>query len=445
MKKLFYTLFFTVFLVTSLSAQRVLTLDECIQIALDNNLDIKRARNEAISARAGYTQSKFNFLPDLSAGASHRWSEGLSFDQTSGTRVNTTTLGGSASIGASVTIFGGFSKNLELSRSKLLLEANEQTIESNIQTIEGSVVGAFLQVVSTQENLKIADQTFGLLKEQLDREEKREKAGVGDMERVYNFRSQVAQQNLRIVELNNQLKSSELVLVQLLLLDPTEDFRFQGISAEDADLEAQITDFEEVSGKSLAYSPAIKASELNLEATKKSFKMAQYAWMPRLSASASYSSGWTSNLRNQDGSVVDVSTQMENNVNKGAGLNLSIPIFSNFQNRTRVQQTKIQVLNSEIGLQQVKNNLTNQVQRAYLDLVNAKTSFVAAKESLVNLEMAFEFAKSRYENGTIDFVTYLTSLNGKNTGELQLVQAKYSILFRQLILDIYTGEMNNQN
>ena len=85
------------------------------------------------------------------------------------------------------------------------------------------------------------------------------------------------------------------------------------------------------------------------------------------------------------------------------------------------------------------------MQRAYLDLVNAKTSYAAAKESLVNLQMAFEFAKSRYENGTIDFVTYLTSLNGKNTGELQLVQAKYTILFRQLILDIYTGELNNQN
>ncbi|WP_339695557.1 TolC family protein [uncultured Roseivirga sp.] len=445
MKKIIYTLFATVFLITSVSAQRVLTLDECIQIALDNNLDIKRARNEAISARAGYTRSKFDFLPDLSAGASHRWSEGLSFDQTSGTRVNTTTLGGGASIGASVTIFSGFSKNLELSRSKLLLEANEQTIESNIQSIEGNVVGAFLQVVSTQENLKIAEQTFGLLKEQLDREEKREKAGVGDMERVYNFRSQVAQQNLRIVELTNQLKSSELVLVQLLLLDPTEDFNFQGVSIEDAELEAQIADFSEVSEKSLAHSPAIKASVLNLEATKKSYKIAQYAWMPRLSASASYGSNWSSNLRNQDGSVVDISSQLENNINKGAGLNLSIPLFTNFQNRTRVQQTKIQVLNSEIGLQQEKNNLTNQVQRAYLDLVNAKTSYAAAKESLVNLQMAFEFAKSRYENGTIDFVTYLTSLNGKNTGELQLVQAKYTILFRQLILDIYTGELNNQN
>jgi outer membrane protein len=80
-----------------------------------------------------------------------------------------------------------------------------------------------------------------------------------------------------------------------------------------------------------------------------------------------------------------------------------------------------------------------------LNLVNSKSAFAAAKESLLNLNMAFEFAKSRYENGTIDFVTYLQSLNGKNTGELQLVQTKYTILFRQLILDIYTGELNQGN
>ena len=63
-------------------AQKVLTLEECIDIALQNNIALKRARNSAEIARAQYTQSKFNFLPSLSAGASHNWFEGLSFDQT---------------------------------------------------------------------------------------------------------------------------------------------------------------------------------------------------------------------------------------------------------------------------------------------------------------------------------------------------------------------------
>ena len=80
-----------------------------------------------------------------------------------------------------------------------------------------------------------------------------------------------------------------------------------------------------------------------------------------------------------------------------------------------------------------------------MNLVNAKTSYAAAKESLLNLNTAFEFAKNRYESGTIDFVTYLQSLNGKNNGELELVRSKYGILFRKYILDIFTGESKLNN
>ena len=89
--------------------------------------------------------------------------------------------------------------------------------------------------------------------------------------------------------------------------------------------------------------------------------------------------------------------------------------------------------------------MTNSVQQAYLNLVNAKSTYAAARESLASLNTSYEFAKTRYESGTIDFVTYLQSLNGKNNAELELARAKYSILFRQLIIDIFTGELSKSN
>uniref|UniRef100_UPI00404810D1 TolC family protein n=2 Tax=Roseivirga sp. TaxID=1964215 RepID=UPI00404810D1 len=453
MKKLIFT-FCLAFLVSPIiKAQEVLTLEECIEIALENNLDIKRARNNAIAAKANLTQSKFNFLPSLSAGASHNWNEGLQFDNTSGSLVNTTTLSGGGSIGGSITVFDGFSNLLGMQRNKILYDASEETIKSNIQSTEASIVFSFLQVITTEENLKIAEQTRGLLSEQLDREEKREKAGVGNMEQVYNFRSQVAQQDLNIVNLRNSLESNRLTLLQLLLLDPSKDYQFEGITTNDAELEQSIGDYTTVFEKSMSFSPAVKSAELNLAASQKNLKASQFLWMPSLSINGSYGSSWSSNIKLRDENnqlilpiqVLDVSTQFDRNRSKQASLNLNIPIFTRFQNRNQVQQSKIQMLNSELGLEQAKNNLTNLVQQAYLNLVNAKSTYAAAKQSMINLNMAFEFAKSRYENGTIDFVTYLQSLNGKNTGELQLVQAKYTILFRQLILDIYTGEMNNMD
>ncbi|WP_288341877.1 TolC family protein [uncultured Roseivirga sp.] len=442
MKRLFTIALLALLSSSTVWAQRVLTLEECIDIALQSNLSIKRAKNQAEIAKAQYTQSKFNFLPSLSASARHNWFEGLAFDQTSGSLVNTTTLGGGGSIGAGLTIFDGFSNVYGMQRAKATSEAAEEAVKGSIQSTQATIVSAFLQVITVRESLKMQQETLELLKGQLDRETKREQAGVGNMEQVYNFRSQIAQQELTIINLKNSLETNKLTLIQLLLLDPSEEYSFEGITTNDAELEQEIESYNQVYDRSVEISPSIRSAQLSLEASEKSLKIEKFNWMPSLTMSAGYGTTWSSNLRNPtDGSVVDLSTQFETNAAKSASLNLSIPLFTNFRNRTNMQVSKIQVLNSQLALEQAKNDLTNQVQQAYLNLVNAKTTYAAAKQSKVNLDQSFQFSESRYENGTIDFVTYLTSLVNKNRGDLELIRSKYLILLRQFILDIYKGEL----
>lgn len=445
MKRIFSIALIALLGTSGLMAQQVLTLEECIDIALQNNISIKRAKNNAEIARANFTQSKFNFLPNLSAGASHNWFEGLSFDQTSGSLVNTTTLSGGGSLSANLTIFDGFSNVFGMQQAKANFEASEEAVKGSILSTQASIVGAFLQVITIRENLKMQQETLEQLNGQLDRESKRESAGVGNMEQVYNFRSQIAQQQLTIVNLSNNLETAKLTLTQLLLLDPSEDYIFDGITVNDEELEKEIELYSDVYDRSMEVSPSVKSAELNLEASEKALQIQKFNWMPSLTMGAGYGTSWTSNLRNpNDGSVLDLSTQFETNAAKSARFNLSLPLFTRFNNRTQFQTSKIQVLNSQLALEQAKNDLTNQVQRAYLDLVNAKTTYSAAKQSKVNLDQSFEFSQTRYENGTIDFVTYLQSLTAKNRGDLELIRSRYLILLRQFILDIYKGELMNE-
>lgn len=445
MKKILYTAILSLFALANVQAQTTLTLEECINIALENNLSLKRARNSSISAKAQMVQSKMNFLPSLSAGASYNWNEGLQFDQTSGNLVNTTTLSGGGSLNASMVIFNGMSNIYNAQRANFQYQAAEETVRSTELQTERDVVVAFLDLISTREQLKIANQTNDLYKEQLEREEKRERAGVGNMEQVYNFRSQIAQQELIIVTRQNQLQSQELRLIQLLLLDPSDNYEFAGITVNDAELEAELEAYATVYDNAREFSPSLRSAELALQASKKSYRQSQFTWMPSLSVGASYGTGWSSNVKAQDGTVLDLSDQFRNNEYKSAGLNLNIPLFTRFQNRTQMQVSKINYLNSELTLQDTENQLRNQVQQAYLDLLNAKSTYAAAKESLVNLETSFEFSKTRYDNGTVDFVTYLENVNARNVGELTLTQSKYAILIRQMVLDIYTGQFELAN
>jgi outer membrane protein len=100
-----------------------------------------------------------------------------------------------------------------------------------------AITASYLLVISDRENIKVAQERLNLLSNQLNRAERRVEAGVANMEQVYNLRSQIANEQLNKVTLENQYKSDQLSLLQTLLLDPSLEYKF-----EDATLLGQSID-----------------------------------------------------------------------------------------------------------------------------------------------------------------------------------------------------------
>ena len=66
-----------------------LTLEECIQIALDKNLTIKGAENNLIAAKSNKVQAKFNFLPNLNANLNYSTNDGSGINNSGDVVTNT--------------------------------------------------------------------------------------------------------------------------------------------------------------------------------------------------------------------------------------------------------------------------------------------------------------------------------------------------------------------
>ena len=98
------------------------------------------------------------------------------------------------------------------------------------------------------------------------------------------------------------------------------------------------------------------------------------------------------------------------------------------------------MMNAELQNDQAVLSVTNAAQSDYLDLVSAQTSYQTAEENFEALSQTFEFIKKRFETGNTDFYSYLESLNNKNRAEAQLINAKYTIVLRERILDLYRGK-----
>ena len=434
---------------TSLLAQEnnvvELGLEECINTALDRNISLKQARNNEIIAESNRLQSIMNFFPTLSAGINYDYFFGNFFDTNAARQVSETTNSSNPNLSSSVVLFNGFSNHHQLRQRKQELVAATENTKSTRQNIESLILSSYLTVILDKENIKIAKERVELLQAQLDREKKRESVGVGSLESVYNFQGQLANQKLTLVNLENTLKRDLLTLFQAMNLDLAgKDYVVKPYAVDESELLLEEQPYEVLLEEILTKAPALKAAESSFEASRYQLKSARAQRLPTVSAFGRVGSNYSSNgARNPSTGEYEpnatFSEQIEYNEFQYVNFSLSIPIFTRFQTSNNIQTSKVTMANAELDVASAINTMTNLVQSVYLDLVSAQQTYKSAKENLEATSQTFEFMKKRFETGNTDFYTYLESLNNKNRAELELVNAKYSIVFRQKILELYSG------
>lgn len=414
-------------------AQQILTLQDCIQIGLANNITVKKVSNDFMIAQANEKQSKMEYLPRVSAYSNYNISHGLTNDPTSFDPVTATTRSSTPSVAMDLNIFNGMRTRNAVRRNSLIKQAAEYDLAQSKDDIELAITASYLLVISDKENIKVANDRLELLSNQLERAERRVEAGVANMEQVFNLRSQIANEQLNKVHLENRYKSDRLSLLQTLLLDPALDYQIKDASILSLNIDAEIPKYQELKEEVLQYSPGLKSAGLGIETSKMDLALVKADRLPNLGMRAAYGSTFSSN--NQE-SYFD---QLNVNEQKFVGFALNIPIFDRNRVKNNIHVSNINIANSELDYQQVRIDLMNNLQQAYLDLVAAHSTYQAARENLTALEQSFNFAESRYNSGNTDFYSYLESLNNKNRAEIELINSRYSFLFRKRILEIYRG------
>ena len=412
---------------------RTLTLEECINIALDKNLTIKGAENTLIAARSNKLQAKLNFLPNLNANLNFSTNDGSGINN-AGDVVTNTSDQSRPRISSNLILFNAFANHHLLSRRRHEFEASRYQLENMKVFTQATVVRNYLSVLVDEENTRISNQRLEFLEEQLERERKRESVGVGNLETVYNFQSQVATERLNNVNLKNQYQSDLLTLLQSLQLNDGSDVRVVPLETSDLENLLDYEDYPIVLQEIMENSFSLKSANESQIAAESQLRQARSLRYPTLSLFGQHSRNYTSTA---DASFND---QIENNRTDFIQGTLAIPIFNQFQAQNNIDNSRVGLLNAQLQNDQALLDVTNAAQRDYLDLVSAQTSYRTALENFEALNQTFEFIKKRFEAGNTDFYSYLESLNNKNRAEAQLVNAKYTIVLRTRILDLYRGQ-----
>jgi len=433
MRKIIFGSLLLLFLYSEAQDVRVLTLDECIDVAVARNLTIKQNQNNLMAAQSNKKQAFFNFFPNLNFGAGYTIIEGTRFDNASGRFVSTTTEQSNPELSTGINVFNAFANHHLLNRRSHEYQSSYYQLEDSKLFTKANVIRSYLNVLVDLENLRVSNELLAFLESQLEREKKRVSVGVGNLESVYNFQSQVANERLNNVNLKNLYQSDLLALLQLLQMNDGSSIKVSPLDSGSFDVLVKFDTYDAVLKEVLENSFQLKSSIENRKASR--FQLAQFRSdrYPSIGVGAGYGSQFSTN---NEGDFIN---QLRNFNYQYIGASIQVPIFNRYATQNNINNAKVNYLNAQIAEEQAVQDVINATQRDYLDLVSAQTSYQTAIENYDALNQTFEFIKKRFQAGNTDFYSYLESLNNKNRAEAQLISAKYTIILRKRILDLYRG------
>lgn len=422
-------------------AQKTWTLQECLDYAVANNIQIQQKRISAASSHEDLLQSKSALFPSLSfsTNQSSNWRPFAesTINLTNGsmtTNRNTVSYNGSYGINANWTVWNGNRNTNTIKQNKLSEESAALSAEQQANTIQEQITQLYVQVLYETEAVKVCQEIIKA--SELQRDRAKTMVEVGSLAKVdlAQLEAQVTQDQYSLVQAETQLANYKLQLKQLLELHDAEAFEVATPDIADAKVLASIPNEQDVYASALSTRPEIKAGELNIASSEIAVSSARAGYMPTLSINAGVGSN------NSSGQHTDFFKQVKTNLSNSIGLSISVPIFDNMQTRTNIRKAKYNLQTSRLDLQSQQKQLYSSIENYWLNATSSQQQYRYAKKNAESMKESYDLVSEQFNLGLKNIVELTTGKNNMLQAEQQLLQAKYTALLNQAMLRFYAGD-----
>lgn len=440
MKKIAIPFSFLILSISLTAQTKQWTLQECVNHALENNISVKKSELDLELTEADKLEAIGNFLPSLNANASASKNTGLSLNPTNNQLENTTFGSASAAINVGLTLFDGLRNVRQLQRSKLSELAAQYRLDKMKDDIALAVANSYLQVLLNKANLAVAKSQNIVTLEQLDRTNNLVDAGVLPRGDLLEIKATDAAEKQRIAVAENTVKISLISLAQLLLIKDYSNFDIADEEYKIIDGGIADKDVSEIIESAKETRSEVKIAQKNVDLAKKDLQISRGAYYPTLSAFFGYNTRYADN----DPLNREFIDQLYLNDGIGYGLQLNVPIFNGFTVRSNVKRNKINLKNTEYQLEQAQLDLESNVYQAYVDANGALKAYEAATVALESQELAYQYAKDRYDVGLTNAFDFSQSKLRYDNARIEENRAKFEYIFKLKVLELYFGVPANE-
>ncbi len=445
MDKRFFIWGIIAFLSLPVFAQKQWTLRECIDYALEHNIQLQQDKLQQETSSEDVKQSRAQLLPSATFSTGHNVSyrpfpDGGETTVTNGyvdTKINKTTYNGSYNVAANWTVWNGNKNVNTVKQNKITEQQAELTAQTTANSIQEQITQLYVQILYNTEAVKVYGQVVEISKGNLERG--RTMLEVGSIARsdVAQLEAQVATDEYNLVNAEGQTARYKLQLKQLLEITDTEDFEIAVPDASDEEALAEVPPLVDTYNTALSFRPEIKSAQLGIEASELQKKIARAGYMPTIGVNASVMASTNSTSDNS------WSKQMKSNLSAGAGITLSVPLYEQRSAKTSIRKAKIQQKEQELELQTQQKELWSTIEGYWLDANTNQARFRSAQASVNSAQESFNLVSEKFNEGLSNIEELTTGKTTLLNAEQSMLESKYTSILSMQMLHFYNGDEIN--
>ncbi|MDO5446150.1 MAG: TolC family protein [Prevotellaceae bacterium] len=402
------------------------TLDECINYALDHNIEVQQRINKQRVAENTLEDSKNAWKPvvdaqlsqDLTLNKAQSGYDFLSYDRT-----NTT-----AQIDASMPLYTFGRLKYKKISDEFSLKAVAEDLRYSQKQVEINVIAGYLQVLYNRTEVKVAQEKLDASTSTLKQTKIFYDEGKKPKGDVVQAEATVSEDEYTLLKAKNDVKLSLIRLAQLLNLNDIEGFDVADIA--DDNVQIPTIDF----AGSIEKYPSVIAAKYRIESAENQIKLAKSDFMPTLSLTGTAGNQY-SILFNQ--STPSLWTQLKNRYNLIVGLNLKYNLFNGGATKRKVSLAQINKVDAQLSLEESKQQIHHDIQNAYYDALTARDKQISAEKAARLAKESLGYVESSYQAGRATIFDLVQSQQHWLQNLEESVRSKYDYILKNKILEIY--------